>query len=78
MGGGVDEMAGDAGARRGGSGPRGSDEGERGRGKNICAGGVELTRPRGGGRLPYPLATADEVVRRGVAPVATAPGEQGE
>ena len=49
----------------------------RGVGKISAQGGVELTRPRGGGRLPYPLAGADEVVRRGVAPVATAPGEQG-
>ena len=71
-------MAGEAGTQRGGSGPRRSDEGEMGRGKNICAGGVELTRPRGGGRLPYPLASTDEVVRWGVAPVATVPGEQGD
>ena len=41
---------------------RESDEGERGRGKISTNGGVELTRPRGGGRLPYHLAGADEVV----------------
>ena len=56
---------------------RGSDEGERVRGKISVQGGVELTRPRGGGRLPYPLAGADEVVRRGVAPVATPVGGTG-
>ena len=57
---------------------REGDEGERGRGTISTKAVVELTRPRGGGRLPCPLTGADEVVRRGVAPVATAPGEQGD
>ena len=57
---------------------RESDEGERGRGKISAQGEWSRRGREGGGRLPYPLTDADDVVRRGVAPVATAPGEQGE
>ena len=57
---------------------RGSDEGERRRGKISAQGEWSRRGREGGGRLHHPLANTDEVVWRGVSPVATMPGEQGE